>query len=406
MAESLRSPPEELNSVRIEDLISFDDCDDCDDGLLDYSIRDHIDFNDSLINQGEAPDGEAHTLNTSVGEVADAGEACGLLQGSVGRGNDKANTNDNELDSLINQGEVPGGEAHTLDTSVGEVADAGEACGLLQGSVGRGNDKVNTNDNELDSLINQGKYLDEVADAGEACGLLQGSVGRRNDAVNTNDNSTIFDFHTNTQESPVVSGTETPTGVLKPKRYKCAYSWFISDGTKIIKENFPSLSAKEVKQEVGKLWRSLTDEEKEQHVQLAAPGKKLYDIKMLRYRRQKETVPNSNGKEKNSTTTVMNRKEPKRSEVSEVVQACRSLIAVVNDLLINIIPVPVEKWMAVLNTVPELDANVKVAAINFLEGNPTSVRTFMSLDVGLRKMWNCERCMTYQAKVMKASQSA
>ncbi|XP_026403428.1 uncharacterized protein LOC113298807 isoform X2 [Papaver somniferum] len=155
MAESLRSPPEELNSVRIEDLISFDDCDDCDDGLLDYSIRDHIDFNDSLINQGEAPDGEAHTLNTSVGEVADAGEACGLLQGSVGRGNDKANTNDNELDSLINQGEVPGGEAHTLDTSVGEVADAGEACGLLQGSVGRGNDK------ELDSLINQGKYLVE-----------------------------------------------------------------------------------------------------------------------------------------------------------------------------------------------------------------------------------------------------
>ncbi|XP_026403429.1 uncharacterized protein LOC113298808 [Papaver somniferum] len=74
------------------------------------------------------------------------------------------------------------------------------------------------------------------------------------------------------------------------------------------------------------------------------------------------------------------------SESSELISACQSMIDIITSNYVSD-PVPVEKWMAVLKEVPDLDVDLKLDAVDFLEGDPVVAQTFVAVSPDLRKRW-------------------
>ncbi|KAI3962552.1 hypothetical protein MKW92_030444 [Papaver armeniacum] len=74
------------------------------------------------------------------------------------------------------------------------------------------------------------------------------------------------------------------------------------------------------------------------------------------------------------------------SESSELISACRSMI---DNITSNYVSnsVRVEKWMAVLKEVTDLDLDLKLDAVDFLEGDPVGAQTFVAVSPDLRKRW-------------------
>lgn len=53
-------------------------------------------------------------------------------------------------------------------------------------------------------------------------------------------------------------------------------------------------------------------------------------------------------------------------ELSERMRVCQTTIAIVENVLVTNVPVPVEEWMCVLNSVPDLEVALYLDAIEFL----------------------------------------
>jgi hypothetical protein len=73
-----------------------------------------------------------------------------------------------------------------------------------------------------------------------------------------------------------------------PKRVKTSYIFFCLKKREEIKENNPDMSAKDIIKELGRLWRSLSDNDKETYVQMSIDDKERYEEESNEY------VPPSN----------------------------------------------------------------------------------------------------------------
>ncbi|KAI3972072.1 hypothetical protein MKW92_019154, partial [Papaver armeniacum] len=74
-------------------------------------------------------------------------------------------------------------------------------------------------------------------------------------------------------------------------------------------------------------------------------------------------------------------------ELSELTSVRQTTIDVAEKVLIASVPVPIEEWMGVLNSVPDLEIKLYLDAIDFLVSDIGRVSTFMGLTPGLRKNW-------------------
>jgi hypothetical protein len=68
-----------------------------------------------------------------------------------------------------------------------------------------------------------------------------------------------------------------------PKRPKTSYILFCVNKREEISESNPNLSAKEIIQELGNMWRSLSDDEKTEYVTLSNKDKHRYEEEMKLY---------------------------------------------------------------------------------------------------------------------------
>ncbi|XP_026433658.1 uncharacterized protein LOC113331114 [Papaver somniferum] len=91
-------------------------------------------------------------------------------------------------------------------------------------------------------------------------------------------------------------------------------------------------------------------------------------------------------------------------ELSELMSACETMIPVVEKVLVTSVPVPlpVEEWMGVLNSMPDLEVGLYLDAIDILDSDSGRASTFMVLTPGLRRRWLMENsglsqaCLAYE----------
>ena len=76
----------------------------------------------------------------------------------------------------------------------------------------------------------------------------------------------------------------------KPKRGCSSYIFFCKDMRAKIKEQFPDMTAKDITSELGKRWKDLSDEDKEQYIDDAATDKARYMEEMKEYTPSAEWV--------------------------------------------------------------------------------------------------------------------
>lgn len=72
------------------------------------------------------------------------------------------------------------------------------------------------------------------------------------------------------------SGTKKAAKEGAPKKNKSAYLFFCEDKRPEVKDAFPDMKGTEVMSELGRLWKELSDEEKEQYNEQAAEDKEKY----------------------------------------------------------------------------------------------------------------------------------
>jgi hypothetical protein len=70
---------------------------------------------------------------------------------------------------------------------------------------------------------------------------------------------------------------------LAPKRGKTSYIFFCVKKRNEIKESYPDMSAKEIIKELGKVWRSLSDDEKETYVNMSVKDRNRYEEEISNY---------------------------------------------------------------------------------------------------------------------------
>lgn len=117
----------------------------------------------------------------------------------------------------------------------------------------------------------------------------------------------ISSNHT-TQKSTGLKRNKDP---LAPKRGKTSYIFFCVDKRDEIKNSNPDMSATDIIKELGRVWRSLSDVEKEPYIQLSSEDKDRYNDEMADY-----VVPDNIGFVESKTKTK--RSGPKRGLTSYI----------------------------------------------------------------------------------------